>query len=166
MISVTFLGWLLVTKIFFWSPFLVEGPSMEPTLLDGQLFVLDQRAYHKDEPQRGDIIVFAFEEDPDYFYIKRVLGLPGEKIAIKKDGVYVAQDGEMVKIEEPYISHIADSHKQVYRYKPESTQYYRVPEDSYFVLGDNRLHSLDSRSFQNPYIPKQDIKGKYIVTLF
>ncbi len=159
------LGWLMVAQFFTFSPFLVEGPSMEPTLHDGTLFVVDNGGYRLRDPERGDIVVFTLEGKPDYFYVKRIVGLPGERIAIKQDGLYVAEEGVLVKIDEPYLTDIADSDKQVYSYKPRFAQYYTVPYDTYFVLGDNRLHSLDSRYFKDPFIPIEQIQGKYFLTL-
>ena len=157
----------LITAIFTalvpLSPFLVDGPSMLPTLNDGDLFILDSRAYASAEPQRGDIVVFSDEKDPDYYYVKRIVGLPGERLHVTQDGIYVEDKGVKEDLPEPYLAHAAgDKNYAMDGYEDEV---FAVPGDKYFVLGDNRSHSLDSRSFAYPFIPKTLIKGKYLFTL-
>lgn len=166
MAGLALIAWFLTVQLLPVMPFLVDGPSMEPTLGDGALFIMDKSVYNMQEPRRGDIVVFILEDEPDYFYVKRVIGLPGERIAIKRDGIYLVEDGVMAQLHEPYLTPIAPAEKEVYTYKLRFTQYYSVPNDQYFVLGDNRLHSLDSRYFKQPFISKAQIKGKYIFTLF
>jgi signal peptidase I len=167
MISFSLLGWFFLTKIYFFSPFLVDGPSMMPNLESGELFIIDEGDYLKEEPQRGDIVVFSFEDKPDYFYVKRVVGLPGEKVTLNREGVFIQKnDDQAVKLDESYLTNIDESVRQEYMYKPKVAKKFKVPDEKYFVLGDNRNHSFDSRSFKDPYVPKNRIKGKYLVTLF
>ena len=120
----------------------VEGSSMEPNLHDKQLMILVKAAYWCTDPARGDVIVFRYPLDPQREFVKRVIGLPGETIECKGGVVYI--DGK--PIEEPYV--------QGTTYDFAAT----VPEGFYFVMGDNRQGSSDSRVF-GP-VPRQDIIGR------
>lgn len=128
---------------------LIPSESMVPTLnVDDRLFVT--RVYNPDKLKRGDIIVFYSEELQESL-IKRLIGLPGDKIKIENGTVFV--NGE--KLEENYIGN-AD------KFNGE----YTVPEGKYFFLGDNRLVSKDSRYWINPYIEGKDIKGKAQIKVY
>ena len=119
----------------------IPSASMENTLMTKDRFIglrLDKNY------KRGDIVVFRFDEKK--YYIKRIIGVGGDLIEIKRDCVYV--NGK--KLDEPYLKESMDSREGVYI----------VPEDSYFFLGDNRNDSLDSRYWQNPYRTKEDIVAK------
>jgi signal peptidase I len=153
----------LLTGLIPLSPFLVEGPSMLPTLHDGDLFILDSRAYEESEPARGDIVVFSDEKDKEYYYVKRVVGLPGERLHVTDNGILVEREGINMELPEPYLAHAAEDKN--YALNGFKDEVFLVPADKYFVLGDNRAHSLDSRSFAYPFIPKTLIKGKYLFTL-
>jgi len=123
----------------------VEGSSMEPSLHDGELVVVNRLAYRWGGPQRGDIVVFRFPLDPDRRFIKRVIGLPGELVAIG-DG-QVAVDG--VRLDEPYIAAAP-------RYDGE----WEVRPGQVFVLGDNRNNSSDSQTW-GP-VPLSQLIGKAV----
>lgn len=128
---------------------LIPSESMVPTLNVGdRLFVT--RVYNLDKLERGDIVVFYSEELQEDL-IKRLIGLPGDKIEIKNGIVYV--NGEV--LEEDYIG-AEDNVNGVYT----------VPEGKYFFLGDNRLYSKDSRYWINPYIDGKDITGKAQVKVY
>lgn len=127
----------------------VVGCSMEPTLKDGDITVYNRLAYIQNDVQRGDIILFETDEVED-FVVKRVIGVPGDVISFKDGSVFI--NNEMLD-ESAYIPH---------NVKTNSEKQFVVPEDCYFVLGDNREKSLDSREFENPYIPRSDIQGKYL----
>jgi signal peptidase I len=144
------------------SPFLVDGPSMLPTLHDGDLFILDSKAYAESEPARGDIVVFSDEKNKEYYYVKRIVGLPGERLHVTDNGLLIEENGGNMELPEPYLSDRTDNNYALNGFKDEV---FMVPADKYFVLGDNRAHSLDSRSFAYPFIPKTLIKGKYLFTL-
>lgn len=147
-----FIIWLIATKIAFWNPFLVEGESMDKTLHDHELILID-RQIQPETLQRGTIVVFSF--DNSYYYIKRVIGLPGETLKIGKDGVEIkAEDGQYKPLNEPYLL------GQKFNYG--DTRYFIVPDGEYFMLGDNRDHSKDSRYFSYPYVKIKQIYGKYI----
>lgn len=168
MVSLPFVIWALLTKFSFFSFFMVEGPSMEPFLHDGDIFLLDQHTYGNSEPGRGDIVVFSLYDKPDYYYVKRVVGLPGEKLTVDDSGVYLhfAGGGEQ-KLEEGYLlSKKNTEERPVTVKKPAAKDLFIVPPGDYFVLGDNRSHSLDSRYFSGHYIKKDRILGKYLLTIY
>jgi signal peptidase I len=184
LIDAPLLLWTIITKLSFLSLFMVDGPSMEPTLHSGQVFMLSQMVYQVQAPARGDVVVFSFDDEPDYYYVKRVIGLPGEKLTVEGDGVYLHYEGGGTKkIDEPYLSGIpqqtGDDGQIISKYsgrqefednsvwqKSAAKRLFVVPLDKYFVLGDNRAHSLDSRYFSDNYVPKAGVKGKYLFTLF
>ena len=121
----------------------VEGSSMEPNLHDKQLMILVKAAYWCTDPARGDVIVFRYPLDPQREFVKRVIGLPGETIECKGGVVYI--DGK--PIAEPYV--------QGTTYDFAATE---VPEGFYFVMGDNRQNSSDSRSWG--LLPRENIVGR------
>ena len=131
----------------------VPSGSMKDTINEGDRIIGFRLAYAFSEPQRGDIIIFT-PPDEDKLYIKRVIGVPGDEIRISYGDVYV--NGE--KLEEDYIKEpMAVNREELV---------YNVPEDSYFVLGDNRNNSLDSRYWSTPYITKDKIHAKAVFKYF
>lgn len=146
------------------SPFLVDGGSMEPTLHNGDVILISKYINKFD---RGDVVVFSDSLDLDYLYIKRIIGLPNEKIHIKKDGIFVEdQNGIIEKLDENYLVESLDSLPITEKYKENYHRVYDIPSGKYFVLGDNRLHSLDSRYFKDPFVIFDNIKGKYLLKIF
>ncbi len=123
----------------------VEGISMEPSLHDGQFVVVNRLAYRWQEPNRGDIIVFYFPQNPSRRFIKRVIGLPGDTIDVQSGHVYV--NGTL--LEEPYIAAPANFSGE-----------WRVDRNDVFVLGDNRNNSSDSPDWGG--LPINEIIGKAI----
>ncbi|MCL2150166.1 MAG: signal peptidase I [Dehalococcoidia bacterium] len=136
----------------------VTGPSMEPSLHNGERVLINKLAYRfGGEPQRGDIIVFISPEQPegDVSYVKRVIGLPGERVKIENGYVYIIQaDGTEIRLDEDYLP------------QPMLGYYVSgvIPEDHYFVLGDNRNNSADSRHGWT--VPKSDILGKAWIVIW
>lgn len=124
--------------------------SMEPNIHEGQRILINKLVYKFHEPERGDIIVFPSPSNPDEEYIKRIIGLPGEVVEIKDGVVYIQQaDGNILTLDESeYIDNPANNY---YISDP-------IPADNYFVLGDNRNNSIDSR--RSWTVPRQDIVGK------
>ncbi|MBN1285663.1 MAG: signal peptidase I [Anaerolineae bacterium] len=112
--------------------FVVEGSSMEPNFHDGQYIVVSRLDYMLDAPARGDVIVFHYPQDPSRDFIKRIVGLPGETVAVGAGQITI--NGKT--IDEPYI-------KAPFRYAGRWT----LADDEYFVLGDNRGNSNDSHDF-------------------
>ncbi len=137
---------------------------MEPTFSSGEIAMFS-RMFEPSAFVRGDLVVFSFEDEPDYFYVKRIVGLPGEKIHIRKDGLYVEKDGGEMKLEESYLEGDADSVPVSEAYRDNYQHTYDIPAGKYFVLGDNRAHSLDSRYFKNPFVKQTEIKGKYLFNI-
>ena len=138
---------VLPIRFYVAQPFVVSGDSMFPTFKDGQYLVVDQISYNLGKPHRGDVAIFKFPQDTSKFFIKRVIGLPGETVEIKGQEVFIITKGstEKIKLSEPYI----EMEREVY----ETTT---LKDDEYFVMGDNRLQSYDSR-FWGP------LNEKYLV---
>lgn len=126
----------------------VPTDSMENTVMVGDRIIAVRLAYTFHEPERGDIIVFDFPDDESQKYLKRIIGLPGETIVIKDGKVYI--DGSTTPLEEDYLKEVP-----VGDYGP-----YTVPENSYFLMGDNRNGSFDSRFWENTYATRDEIIGK------
>lgn len=158
-------------RTFLVSPFQVEGNSMVDTLEDKQYIIINKLAYILGTPKRGDVVVFRPPTDMEKFYVKRVIGLPGDKVSIRGGYVYLQEKGqkEEVKLaEDVYLNDRNEGH--TYSHPPSSGNTaeveYQVPDGEYFLLGDNRQGSLDSRSFQmegakaTPFVPEVDIKGR------
>lgn len=136
----------------------VEGASMETTLSDGDNLIVDKISYRFRDPERFDIIVFPFKYKENTFYIKRIIGLPGETVQIDEEGnIYI--NGE--KLEESYGREII---------KPENIGIAREPivlgEDEYFVMGDNRNNSTDSRTEIVGNIHRSEIIGRAWVRIW
>lgn len=128
--------------------FIVVMTSMEPNFHDGQRLVVNKAVYIFGEPERGDVVIFEAPNEQQEDFIKRLIGLPGDTVEIKNGTVYVND----TKLDEPYI-------KSPPSYTMEKTE---VPEDCYFVLGDNRNHSNDSH--HGWVVPRENIIGKAWLT--
>lgn len=108
---------------------------MFPTFKTGQYLIIDQLTYRLNEPVRGDVVVFKYPDDPSKFFIKRIIALPNEKIRIDGTNVIITMtDGTEMTLDEPYIELQRENQIEV-----------SLKSDEYFVMGDNRLASLDSR---------------------
>jgi len=166
---------VIIIALFFFvqkviaAPFQVIGNSMHDTLHDGEYIVVSKLEYLFGEPQRGDIVVFHPPHHKEEYYIKRVIGIPGDKVELKGGEVFV----NGVKIEETYlreglktclVAHMRDCDTD------ERT--YEIPEGKYFVLGDNRTGSSDSRAWYDsdnkpdPFVDLDQIQGKTRVVLY
>lgn len=128
----------------------VPTGSMENTIMPGDDLIGFRLSYAFSEPERGDIIIFKFPDDESQKYVKRIIGLPGEKITIKDAKVYINDSSE--PLEEEYLKDEWIEETGPYEYE--------VPEDCYLVLGDNRNNSKDSRYWVNTYVTKDEIIGK------
>lgn len=129
----------------------VTSGSMENTIIPNSKIVINLLSYKLNEPERGDIMVFYAPDKPDTYYVKRVIGLPGDTIEGINGEVYINNN----KIKENYIKE-----KLNIDFGP-----YTVPENSYFMLGDNRNNSLDSRYWVNTYVTEDKIIGKAIASI-
>lgn len=141
-------------RVFIAQPFIVSGESMVPTFNDKDYLIVDEISYRFHDPKRGDVIVFRYPNDPKKFFIKRVIGLPGESIKISGNiiTIYNEQNPEGFNLDEPYVKNISFNNMSQ-----------EIGPDEYFVMGDNRLHSLDSRSWGN--LPAGNIVGKAFLRL-
>ncbi len=147
--------WLVLFVVAFKLVFIqarIMSGSMEPTLMTGDRALFNRLAYTFGEPQRGDIILFKSDEFGQNF-TKRIVGMPGDVISFVDGYVYVNSE----YLSEDYLE------DNVYTY---SDAVFEVPEGSYFLLGDNRGNSNDSRFWTDPYIPKNKIYGRYLFTIW
>ncbi|MCX7616102.1 MAG: signal peptidase I [Patescibacteria group bacterium] len=135
---IAFVG-VAVIKYFFVQPFIVNGASMEPNFYDGDYLLVDEISYRFGQPARGDVIVFRSPQDPSTYYIKRIIGLPHEKVEVKdnKIKIYNQEHPEGFYIQEPYLSNLRNSWS--------GEAIFSLKDNQYFVMGDNRANSLDSR---------------------
>lgn len=132
----------------------IPSESMANTILAGDQIFGNRLAYLFDEPERYDIVIFKYPDDKEQYFIKRVIGLPGDTVNIIDGDVYVTTaDGEELFVEDHFLP------EEPYgSYGP-----YTVPDGSYFMLGDNRNCSKDSRFWNNTYVPEGDILGKAVL---
>lgn len=133
---------IIPVRYFLIQPFYVKGASMEPNFHDREYLIIDEISYRFNEPQRGEIIVFRYPLDPQEYFIKRIIGLPGESVQIK-DGEVVIYNDEYpagLVLEEDYLD------DDLKTYSANEDKVILGPKD-YFVLGDNRNASKDSRVF-------------------
>lgn len=126
----------------------IPSGSMENTIMPGDRILGNRLAYLNSDPERFDIIIFRYPDDESQLFIKRVIGLPGETVEIRDGSIYINGSDEPlqdVNIKEPMEGSFGP---------------YTVPEDCYFVMGDNRNNSKDSRYWENTFVTKDEILGK------
>jgi signal peptidase I len=149
---------ILPLRVFVAEPFIVSGLSMFPTYENKDYLIIDKVSYRLKEPSRGDVIVFRYPKDTSQYFIKRIIALPGEKVQVNDGRVLIYNeshpDGQ--RLEEPFLKNEAVTFG-----KPEIVS---LGEGEYYVLGDNRGSSSDSRSWG--ILPKNDIVGKVLIRLF
>lgn len=140
-------------RLFIAQPFVVSGASMYPTFENGEYLIVDELSYHLGEAERGDVAIFKYPLDQTKFFIKRIIGLPGESIAITNGVVTVTEvDGTVAELEEPYLQNISDENFSI-----------TLETDEYFVMGDNRPASSDSRIWGA--LPEELLVGKAFIRL-
>jgi signal peptidase I len=154
-------------RVFLIQPFFVQGASMEPNFEDREYLIINELGYKSTDVfnwftvnsyknlERGDVVVFRYPNNPSIFYIKRVIGLPGEKVEIRDNHVIISNsqnpDGFLLD-ESKYLSPTVETN---------GNQTVQLKNDEYFVLGDNREHSSDSRSWGS--VPERDVVGKVLL---
>ena len=132
----------------------IPSESMEKTIMTGDRVFGNRLAYMTKDPERFDIVIFKFPDDESQLFIKRVIGLPGETVTIKDGKVYINDSEE--PLDDSFVAE-----KAVVDFGR-----YKVPEVSYFMLGDNRNHSRDSRYWINSFVEKDKILGKAVLRYF
>lgn len=142
---------ILPIRFFVFQPFIVRGDSMEPSFSDGQYLIVDEISYRFHEPRRGDVIIFKYPKDPSQYYIKRVIGLPKETVEIKEGHVkiYNSKHATGVDVDENYLPK---------NLKTPGIVKVELDDNNYFVMGDNRRASSDSRIWGS--LPKDKLIGR------
>ncbi len=156
--TVLAIGLALVVRFFVAAPYLVSGPSMEPVFENHDYLIVDRLSYNFGTPERGDVIIFTLPQNPSETLIKRVIGIPGDTVSITDAKVTIANaahpDGFLLS--EPYIdpNDLGGA----------SGMRVTVGPDHYFVLGDNRKVSFDSRLWG--MLPRENIIGRVFIRLY
>lgn len=127
---------VLPIRLYIAQPFIVSGSSMDPTFANGEYLIVDEVSYRFSGPERGDVIIFRFPQDTSKFFIKRIIGLPGEVVEVIGSQVYITNDEypNGLALDESYIANTSRAEMRI-----------RLGDDEYFVMGDNRPASSDSR---------------------
>ena len=141
-------------RLFIAQPFVVSGSSMFPTFIDKDYLIVDEISYRLNNPERDDVIIFRYPNDPSKFFIKRIIGLPGEAVDIKGSEVTITNKThpEGFVLKQPYVKNQA-----------ESKTHLELKEKEYFVMGDNRSASSDSRYWGA--VPRKNIVGRALLRL-
>lgn len=142
---------VIPVRYFVAQPFIVKGASMEPTFQEYNYLIIDELSYLFREPQRGEVVVFRYPLDPSDYFIKRIIGLPGETVTISGGKVVIAEDPEESPrvLDENYLPEVVVT---------SGDRSWTLDADEYFVMGDNRAFSLDSRRW-GP-LPRKNITGR------
>lgn len=129
---------VILVRVFVAEPYVVSGSSMVPTFEDKNYLIVDKISYRLGDPKRNDVVVFRPPIDSKKFYIKRIIGLPSETLDIKGSIVTITnlEHPQGFKLNEPYVKNAADN-----------VAHFELKDDEYFVMGDNRSASSDSRSW-------------------
>ncbi len=149
-----FVFFVAILRLFVMDPFLVHGSSMDPTFDEGNYVIVDKLTYKMSDPKRGDVIVFDAPTDDNRYFIKRVIGLPGERVVVEGSIVQIfnTQYPQGFVLNEPYVVHESERQAQV-----------TLKDNEYFVMGDNREVSSDSRIW-GP-LDREAITGRALVRL-
>lgn len=155
---------IIPVRYFIFQPFVVFGSSMEPNFINGQYLIIDELSYRFSDPSRGQSVVLKYPNDHKQYFIKRIVGLPGETIQIENGRVtiYNAENPQGITLEEPYLP----SQGLTYAHDVSvvaGTRTLTLKDDEYFVMGDNRFASSDSRDW-GP-LDRSEIVGKVFLRL-
>ncbi len=142
----------IILKSVVFANAVVPTGSMLNTIHEGDRIIASRLAYIKEDPQRYDVIIFKYPDDETQIYVKRVIGLPGETVQVVNGVVYVTKtDGETIQLDDSFVTNGTPEGD----FGP-----FEVPADSYFMMGDNRNSSWDSRFWNNKFVNKEKILGK------
>ncbi len=143
-------------RMFVAQPFIVSGASMDPTFATGQYLIVDEISYRLNEPTRGDVVIFKYPLNPKQYFIKRLIGMPGETVTVNEQGQVFIKDASgktTITMKEPYVEFMkSDSVNQT------------LGPNEYFLMGDNRAGSFDSRVW-GP-VKRNFIIGRAFLRLF
>lgn len=139
-------------RAFVAEPFIVSGSSMAPTFQNGDYLIIDKLSYELGKPQRYDVAVFRFPGDPSKFFIKRIIGLPNETVDIKGNTVTITNMEGSFALPQPFVKNLGNNET-----------HFELKDNEYYVLGDNRGASSDSRYWGA--VPKENMAGKALVRL-
>jgi len=142
-------------RMFVLEPFVVSGSSMVPTFANGDYLIIDKISYELGNPKRDDVVIFRYPKDQTKFYIKRVIGLPSETVDISGNNITIINKEypEGFKLNQPFVKNTANNNIR-----------FELKSNEYFVMGDNRAHSADSRQWGD--LPKENIIGKVFLRVF
>lgn len=148
------IGLALLIQAFIVRPFIVSGNSMDPNIKNKEYLIIDEVSYRFREPVRGDVIVFRAPPEPKKFYVKRIIGVPGDTVDINGTQVTITNSAhpDGLVLDEPFITHEHRDNIHV-----------TVPANHYFVMGDNRSGSYDSRLWG--MLPEANIRGRALLRL-
>lgn len=156
-IALISLAVVLPVRFFVAQPFVVRGASMEPNFQEGQYLIIDEASYYFRAPERGEIVVFRYPNEPSEFFIKRIIGLPGEQVEVRDGKVWIINHNHPggFALTEPYLPS-----DELTTYDTSVT----LADQQYFVLGDNRVFSSDSRRW-GP-LDKKYLTGRVLLRLW
>lgn len=142
-------------RIFIAQPYIVEGSSMDPTFKNGDYLIVDQISKRFELPERGSVVIIRYPKDPSKFFIKRLIGFPNDRIEIKdgKVTIFNEENPEGINMDDSYVIY-----KKIENFSA------KLQDNEYFVMGDNRAGSSDSRIWGT--LPKENIIGTPILRLF
>jgi signal peptidase I len=158
--KIALIAFVIVAPIryFLFQPFIVSGESMVPSFQSGDYLIVEELSYRFSQPERGDVVVFDTDFIPQYKnqrFIKRVIGLPGETVSVSNGKVEIIKDNNVLLLDEKYLPANIKTIGEVRR---------TLGKDEFFVMGDNRDYSYDSRAWG--VVPKKEIIGKAVLRLF
>lgn len=155
--KIAIIAFVIVAPIryFLFQPFIVKGKSMEPNFSPGDYLIVDEISYRFTDPKRGDVIVFVWPTDESQRFIKRIIGLPGETVNVANGQVTLTKDEEVILLAEDYLPE---------GLKTRGNKNITLETDEFFVLGDNREYSYDSRAWG--VVPRDNIIGKALFRIF
>jgi signal peptidase I len=140
-------------RIYIAQPYVVSGSSMDPTFHDGDYLIVDQLSKRFQDFERGSVIILKYPKDPSKFFIKRLIAFPGESVEIREGNVYIQKKtGEKIQLDEPYV-----------KFNKNESFDISLGSGEYFVMGDNRAGSSDSRIWGS--LPEKNIVGRPIIRL-
>lgn len=158
---------VVITPRYIWAKAVVDGSSMETTLHNEDILIQEKVSYYFKQPSRYDVVILKhhalhiedeIEEDEDSYWVKRIIGLPGETIQIKEDGIYINNE----KLEDENYGNAEIDYYGI------AEEPYEIPEGEYFVMGDNRIdiESYDSRYEEIGTIKRDDIIGRVLLRVY